>query len=498
MPACFFASLETNLFEKLGKKMGLFNWFKGKKKGQDEEEKIEDGFTEEKAESGSSDGEAEEFETLKYEEQESVEILTENTTENNEISIDGNQLQKDVLSDEAQAERERKNVINEVQMEKQIKDCIDDEIKNENDMQSVSDARENTSENREIYEDTEVDQTQNIANDVEVQNAAEPGKEENQESEEIQEQLKEKKMGFFKRLVSGLTKTRNNIVSGIDSILKGFSSIDDDFYEELEEILIMGDLGVNTTLAIIEDLKEKVKEQKIKEPTACKELLIESIKKQMAVGETDYEFENRKSVILLIGVNGVGKTTTIGKLSGQFKQQGKKVMVAAADTFRAAAIDQLAEWAKRANVDIIAQQEGSDPAAVVYDAVAAAKARNTDILLCDTAGRLHNKKNLMEELRKINKVIDREYPDAYKETLVVLDGTTGQNALAQAKQFNEVAEITGIVLTKLDGTAKGGIAIAIQSELGIPVKYIGIGEKIEDLQKFNSEEFVNALFDMSE
>lgn len=478
--------------------MGLFNWFKGKKKGQDEEEKIEDGFTEEKAESGSSDGEAEEFETLKYEEQESVEILTENTTENNEISIDGNQLQKDVLSDEAQAERERKNVINEVQMEKQIKDCIDDEIKNENDMQSVSDARENTSENREIYEDTEVDQTQNIANDVEVQNAAEPGKEENQESEEIQEQLKEKKMGFFKRLVSGLTKTRNNIVSGIDSILKGFSSIDDDFYEELEEILIMGDLGVNTTLAIIEDLKEKVKEQKIKEPTACKELLIESIKKQMAVGETDYEFENRKSVILLIGVNGVGKTTTIGKLSGQFKQQGKKVMVAAADTFRAAAIDQLAEWAKRANVDIIAQQEGSDPAAVVYDAVAAAKARNTDILLCDTAGRLHNKKNLMEELRKINKVIDREYPDAYKETLVVLDGTTGQNALAQAKQFNEVAEITGIVLTKLDGTAKGGIAIAIQSELGIPVKYIGIGEKIEDLQKFNSEEFVNALFDMSE
>lgn len=548
--------------------MGFFDWLKGKKKGQEQEEKAESTLVEEKAVSETVEESAEELKEAESREAEKV----------------------------VEVSAERQNVINEVQMEKQIKNYIDDEIKKENEGFFEKDRKENKEEKRleEISLETEAAQKTEERTQAEVQEAEEEkaqvevqeaeeerAQEEVQEAEEeetqekvqeveeekaqaevqeatkenIQEEVqetaeekvqeevqeiaeektqakvqeseeekvlaevqqiaeektqeevqepveekpqKEKKMGFFKRLVAGLTKTRNNIVSGIDSILKGFSKIDEDFYEELEEILIMGDLGVNTTMAIIEDLKEKVKEQKIKEPSACKELLIESIKEQMSVGETAYEFENRKSVILLIGVNGVGKTTTIGKLSGQFKKQGKKVMVAAADTFRAAAIDQLAEWAKRANVDIIAQQEGSDPAAVVYDAVAAAKARNTDILLCDTAGRLHNKKNLMEELRKINKVIDREYPDAYKETLVVLDGTTGQNALAQAKQFNEVAEITGIVLTKLDGTAKGGIAIAIQSELGIPVKYIGIGEKIEDLQKFNSEEFVNALFDMSE
>ncbi len=308
----------------------------------------------------------------------------------------------------------------------------------------------------------------------------------------------ENKSGFFSKLVQGLTKTRNNIAHGIDAIFSGFSSIDDDFYEELEEILIMADLGINTTTAILENLREKVKENKIKDPAECRQLLISSMKEQMRLEDTAYEFENRKSVVLLIGVNGVGKTTSVGKLAGQMKDQGKKAMVAAADTFRAAAIEQLTEWAHRANVDIIAQKEGSDPAAVIYDAVTAAKARNVDVLLCDTAGRLHNKKNLMEELKKINRVIEREYPEAYRETLVVLDGTTGQNALAQAREFNEVAEITGIVLTKLDGTAKGGIAIAIQSELGIPVKYIGIGEKIDDLQKFNAEDFVNALFQKNE
>lgn len=302
------------------------------------------------------------------------------------------------------------------------------------------------------------------------------------------------KKGLFSRLVSGLTKTRDNIVSGMDSIFHGFSHIDDDFYEELEETLIMGDLGVHTTMEIIEDLKEKVKEQHIKEPIECRELLIDSIKKQMDVGETAYEFENRQSVVFVIGVNGVGKTTTIGKLAGKFHAQGKKVILGAADTFRAAAGEQLKEWANRAQVEMIGGQEGSDPAAVVYDAVAAAKSRKVDILLCDTAGRLHNKKNLMEELKKINRVIDREYPDAYRETLVVLDATTGQNALAQAKEFNEVTDITGVVLTKMDGTAKGGIAVAIQSELGIPVKYIGVGESIDDLQKFNADEFVNALF----
>ncbi|RGZ01532.1 signal recognition particle-docking protein FtsY [Clostridium sp. AM58-1XD] len=308
--------------------------------------------------------------------------------------------------------------------------------------------------------------------------------------------MEEQKKGFFSRLVQGLTKTRDNIVSGIDSIFSGFSAIDDDFYEEIEETLIMGDIGIQTTMSIVEHLRETVKEKHIKEPAECKALLIEGIKKQMDLGENAYEFENRKSVVLVIGVNGVGKTTSVGKLAGQLKDGGRKVLLAAADTFRAAAIEQLTEWANRAGVDIIAQQEGSDPAAVIYDAVAAAKSRNTDVLICDTAGRLHNKKNLMEELKKINRIIDKEYPDAYRETLVVLDGTTGQNALAQARQFMDVADITGIILTKLDGTAKGGIAVAIQSELGIPVKYIGIGEQIDDLQKFNADEFVSALFDV--
>ena len=304
-------------------------------------------------------------------------------------------------------------------------------------------------------------------------------------------------MGFFKRLVSGLGKTRDNIVSGIDSIFSGFSHIDDDFYEELEEVLIMGDLGVTATYDILEDLKAKVKEQHIKEPSQCRQLLIDSIKEQMDVGETAYEFEDQTSVVMVIGVNGVGKTTTIGKLAGKLRAQNKKVVLAAADTFRAAAGEQLKEWANRAQADLIGGQEGSDPASVVYDAVAAAKARHADVLLCDTAGRLHNKKNLMEELKKMNRIIDREYPEAFRETLVVLDATTGQNALQQAREFNEVADITGIILTKMDGTAKGGIAVAIQAELGIPVKYIGVGETIEDLQKFDADTFVNALFQTS-
>ena len=310
--------------------------------------------------------------------------------------------------------------------------------------------------------------------------------------------MSEEKKGLWGRLVSGLSKTRDNIVSGIDSIFHGFSNIDDDFYEELEEILIMGDLGVHATMDIIEDLKEKVKKNHIKEPVDCKQFLIESIKEQMDVGEAAYEFEHQTSVVLVIGVNGVGKTTTIGKLAGKLREQEKKVVLAAADTFRAAAGEQLKEWAHRAEADLIGGQEGSDPAAVVYDAVAAAKSRKADVLLVDTAGRLHNKKNLMEELRKINRVLEREYPEAHRETLIVLDGTTGQNALAQAKEFKDVTDISGIVLTKMDGTAKGGIAVAIQAELGIPVKYIGVGESIDDLQKFNSDDFVNALFTTEE
>ena len=304
--------------------------------------------------------------------------------------------------------------------------------------------------------------------------------------------------GFFNRLKEGLTKTRNNIVNGIDSVFSGFSTIDEDFYEELEEILIMGDIGVNATEKILDRLRSQVKEDHIKEPSKCKELLIQSIKDQMKVEDTAYDFEKEQSVILVIGVNGVGKTTSVGKLAGILKGQGKKVLIAAADTYRAAAGEQLSEWAHRAGVDMIGGKEGADPASVVYDAVNAAKARHADILLCDTAGRLHNKKNLMEELKKINRIIDKEFPDAHRENLVVLDGTTGQNALNQAREFGETADLTGIILTKMDGTAKGGIAVAIQSELNIPVKYIGVGETIEDLQKFDAQQFVNALFEVEE
>lgn len=306
---------------------------------------------------------------------------------------------------------------------------------------------------------------------------------------------KEKK-GFFGRLKAGLTKTRENIVKGIDSVFSGFSAIDDDFYEELEEILIMGDIGVNATTEIINRLRTQVKELHIKQPSECKQLLVDSIKEQMHVDETAYDFEDKQSVIMVIGVNGVGKTTSVGKLAGKLKDKNRKVLIAAADTFRAAAGDQLAEWARRADVPMVGGKEGSDPASVVFDAVNAAKARKADVLLIDTAGRLHNKKNLMEELRKMNRIIDREFPDAHRENLIVLDGTTGQNAMVQAREFGDVAQLTGIILTKMDGTAKGGIAVAIQSELNVPVKYIGVGETIDDLQKFNSDEFVNALFDI--
>ncbi len=302
------------------------------------------------------------------------------------------------------------------------------------------------------------------------------------------------KKGFFSRLKEGLTKTRNQFNEQLNHLFSGFSQIDDDFYDELEETLIMADLGLDTTETIIDDLKKRVKELKIKEPEACKELIMNIIRGQMSVDDSAYDFENQKTVMLVIGVNGVGKTTSIGKLAHQYKERDKKVLLAAADTFRAAAIDQLKTWATRAQVDIIAQAEGGDPSAVVFDAVSAAKARNTDILICDTAGRLHNKKNLMDELAKMKRIIEKEYPEAHLETLIVLDGSTGQNALEQARQFSTVTKIDGIILTKLDGTAKGGIAIAIQSELNVPVKFIGIGEKIDDLQRFDPVNYVDALF----
>jgi len=308
----------------------------------------------------------------------------------------------------------------------------------------------------------------------------------------------EEKRGFFAKLKAGLAKTRDNIVHGMDQVFNGFSDIDEDFYEELEERLIMGDIGVNATSEIMKRVREQVRKLQIKEPWQCKKLLVNSIKEQMKVHDTAYEFENKKSVVFVIGVNGVGKTTSVGKLAYNLRESGRKVLIAAADTYRAAAADQLSEWAKRAGVDMIRSVEGTDPASVVYDAVNAAKARNVDVLICDTAGRLHNRKNLMEELKKMNRIIDREFPDAHRENLIVLDGTTGQNALVQAREFGAVTDLTGIVLTKLDGTAKGGIAVAIQSELKVPVKFIGVGEGIEDLQKFDANAFVNALFEVQD
>lgn len=304
-------------------------------------------------------------------------------------------------------------------------------------------------------------------------------------------------MGVFSKLKEGLTKTRTNIIEGLNNVFSAFSSIDDDFYDELEEIMISGDMGVRATDEILEELREKVEENHIKKPEDCRQLLIDTIREKMDLGENAYDFEDRKSVVCVIGVNGVGKTTSCGKMAGLLKAKGKKVVLAAADTYRAAAIEQLKSWADKTGTDMIAQHEGSDPAAVIFDSIAAAKARKADVLICDTAGRLHNKKNLMAELGKIDRVIEREYSDAYRENLIVLDATTGQNALSQLREFNEVTKVTGIILTKMDGSAKGGIAVAIQSEFGIPVKYIGVGEQIDDLQKFNSNDFVNALFDVS-
>lgn len=300
--------------------------------------------------------------------------------------------------------------------------------------------------------------------------------------------------GFFSKLVSGLTKTRDTITSRVEQLLKFSGSIDDDLYEELEEILITSDIGVKSTGEIIDTLKEKVKAEKVKDPMQVRAILKEIISEILDNQGEGHEKPSLPLVTMIVGVNGVGKTTTIGKLAHLYKNNGLKVLIAAGDTFRAAAIDQLSIWGNRSGVDVIRQQEGSDPAAVIFDAVQAAKSRKADILICDTAGRLHNKKNLMEELKKINRVIDREYQGCFRETLLVLDATTGQNAVIQAKEFKETCDITGIVLTKLDGTAKGGIVIAIMEELNVPVKYIGVGEGIEDLQEFNPKEFVDALF----
>jgi fused signal recognition particle receptor len=301
-------------------------------------------------------------------------------------------------------------------------------------------------------------------------------------------------MGFFDKLKEGLSKTRKGITEKIDQVLVSFGKVDDDLFDELEEVLVTADLGIDTAIRIIEDTKQKVKEKKITDPLKIKELIKEALVEILGEETQRLDIEPSPAIIMVIGVNGVGKTTSIGKIANMLKKQGKKVMLAAADTFRAAAIDQLEVWSKRVDVELIKQDEGSDPAAVIYDAIQAARARKVDVLICDTAGRLHTKKNLMEELKKVSRIIDREMPGAKRENLLVLDATTGQNAVMQAKTFSEVSEVSGIVLTKLDGTAKGGIVIAIKSELNVPVKLIGVGEQLDDLQPFNAKDFVEALF----
>ena len=407
------------------------------------------------------------------------------------LAGDENTTDKSYEPDMAVESTESKDTDDSETEEKNLQEIKPDDISDDA-KEKEETVSENLKNDEEVIYETSEKEKETASEILESEGAAPEIPEENTEENKPE---KSKKRGFFGKLIDGLTKTRDSFVSGLENVFSGFSEIDDDLYEELEEVLIMADIGVATTEKIIENLQEKVKENKIKEVAVCRQLLVDSIKEQMRVHDDAYDFENKKSVVMLIGVNGVGKTTSVGKLASQFKSDGKKVILAAADTFRAAAIEQLTEWSNRAGVELIAGQEGGDPAAVVYDAVNAAKARNADILVCDTAGRLHNKKNLMEELKKINRIVEREYPDACRETFVVLDGTTGQNALAQARQFSEVADITGIILTKLDGTAKGGIAIAIQSEMNIPVKYIGIGEHIEDLQKFDADAFVDALFE---
>lgn len=395
-------------------------------------------------------------------EEESVNLNEKKEEENLEIKED---LEKDVENIESFAE-ERENAELEVE-----------------EIEKAEDIKEEAEEKIEDIEPEEVEEEK--AENIEF--------EEVEKEEEVAE-VKEEKRGIFAKIKAGISKTRSNILSSVDNVLKAFGKVDEELFEELEEALIMSDIGVDTSLYIIEKLREKVKDEKITETSEIRKALISVITEILEKEETALELPS-PSVVLVIGVNGVGKTTSIGKLAHNYISEGKSVLLAAADTFRAAAIDQLQIWGDRNGCEVIKHQENSDPAAVIFDAIKAAKARKTDVLICDTAGRLHNKKNLMEELRKIARVIEREYPEAHTEVFLVLDATTGQNAMQQAKLFNEVADISGLVLTKLDGTAKGGIILAIKHEMNIPVRYIGIGEKINDLQKFNSSEFAKALFD---
>ncbi len=498
--------------------MGFFKWFKKKKENTPVEntqvQEVEVNVTEE-----SNTEEASTVEENKIEE-ETVEavVSTDDEVEVVEESVDESESVAEEISEiECVIENEETTIEDAVEEDKEEQAVVEEVKETENAVEEVEREEESTTEptTEEVIqveevvteEDTttveEVEKTSDES-DVAVEKVEETSEEtvesveadETEEVAEVEEQPveEEKPKGFFAKIKAGLSKTRNNIISSVENVLSAFTKIDEDLYEELEEALIMADIGVETSLYIIEKLREKVKDEKIHDPAEVKGAIIRVITEILEKDDEPFELPH-PSVVLVIGVNGVGKTTTIGKLTHNYMEKGKTVLLAAADTFRAAAIDQLQVWADRNNAQLIKHQENSDPGAVVYDAVQAAKARNTDILICDTAGRLHNKKNLMEELRKISRIVNKEYPDAKVETLLVLDATTGQNALQQAKLFKEVADITGLVLTKLDGTAKGGIVLAIKHEMNIPVRYIGVGEQMDDLQEFNSKDFAKALFD---
>ena len=512
--------------------MGFFKWFKKKKENTPVEntqvQEVEVNVTEE-----SDTEEASTVEENKIEEEtveavvstdDEVEVVEESVDESKSVVEEISEIEYVIENEETTIEdaveedkeeqavveevKETENAVEEVEQEEestteptteeviQVEEVATEEDTTEEDTTTVEEVEKTSDESdvavekveetsEETVESVEADETEEVAEIEEVEEVAEV------EEQPVEE---EKPKGFFAKIKAGLSKTRNNIISSVENVLSAFTKIDEDLYEELEEALIMADIGVETTLYIIEKLREKVKDEKIHDPAEVKGAIIRVITEILEKDDEPFELPH-PSVVLVIGVNGVGKTTTIGKLTHNYMEKGKTVLLAAADTFRAAAIDQLQVWADRNNAQLIKHQENSDPGAVVYDAVQAAKARNTDILICDTAGRLHNKKNLMEELRKISRIVNKEYPDAKVETLLVLDATTGQNALQQAKLFKEVADITGLVLTKLDGTAKGGIVLAIKHEMNIPVRYIGVGEQMDDLQEFNSKDFAKALFD---
>ena len=406
-----------------------------------------------------------------------------------EVSDDASQVQEideEVFQEETKEEGSQDQYLSKGTLEgdkEEEKAQVEEEIENveDADVQADEEIREEETIEKETIEKEIIEKE--IIEEVDGDDSQDPAQEEGQE-----------KMGIFARLLAGLSKTKDNITGRIDSLLKSYTKIDEELLEDLEEILITADVGVTTTMEIIDRLRDMIKERGVKDPLEVRDLLKEIVASILKEGNSELDIHPGPAVIVMVGVNGVGKTTTIGKLAQRYKKDGKKVMLAAADTFRAAATEQLDIWAKRIDVDIIKHHEGADPGAVVFDAIKASQARKVDLLICDTAGRLHNKANLMNELGKIFKIIDREYPEAKKEVLLVVDATTGQNAVSQAKTFKEVANITGIVLTKLDGTAKGGVVLAVKSEVDVPVKLIGVGERAEDLQSFDADSFTDAIF----